>query len=68
MLWWNIRGGGVKKWWFFPPKRSYELGMKVKQGEQVGFLGRGYQQVYWGQMGKKNRAAKLLVLLGTRGR
>ena len=32
-------GGGLKKWWFFPPKTSYKQGTDVKQGKQVGFLG-----------------------------
>ena len=30
-------GGGVKKQWFFRPKKSNEQGTDVKQGKQVGF-------------------------------
>ena len=34
----EVGGGGLKNQWFFPLKRSYELGMDVKRGEQEGVL------------------------------
>ena len=35
----HMGGGEGKKAVFFPQKRSYELGMDVKQGKRVGFSG-----------------------------
>ena len=38
MLWWNVRGRGVKKQCFFPQDKLYTISTDEKRGERVGFF------------------------------